>query len=146
MGSDNFFSKMSAANPISQALHLPGYNTYAKGVAQRNAGATDVNGGAYNGIAPTLAAANAGYQPGGPGAPAGWAPINLGSNPSGLFGFATKTANASGNVSEDIPKTPSFSMQPAGVQQSVTQNPNQSAAYVNAARGAAPQQGNQYGY
>jgi hypothetical protein len=146
MGSDNFFSKIASMDPLAQALNLPGAHKYAQAVAQRNAGATDVNGGAYTGITPTLAAANAGYQPGGPGASPGWQQINLGSNPSGLQDILTRGANVLGNAAIAKPgpggspiSTPSFGTGNPYVQQSTTQNP-----YVQAARGATQQQ-NQWG-
>ncbi len=160
MGSDNFFSKVASVDPLAQALHLPGSNKYAQAVAQRNAGATDTNGGAYTGIAPTLAAANAGYVPGGPGAPAGWTQQNSGSSPGGLFGFGMRNAGTVGRASLDTlaatgdpgftglaaygNTTPSYGGttpvygRTSGVSPAV--NP-----YVQAARGAQ-QQGNQNGY
>lgn len=142
MGSDNFFSKVASIDPLAQALNLPGAHKYAQAVAQRNAGDTDVNGGAYTGIAPTLAAANAGYKPGGPGAPAGWAPMNTGSNPNGIFGLLTKNANLSGNATPQPWATgtlkpftqanPSAGFNNTNVQPTQTMNP-----YVSAARGAS---------
>jgi hypothetical protein len=141
MGSDNFFSKVASIDPLAQALHLPGSQKYAQAVAQRNAGATDVNGGAYTGIAPTLAAANAGYTPGGPGAPVGWQQANLGSTPGWMNSFRninsgiipSPIANGLGSIGS-TPVSP-------GAQQNAG---NPSTAYVNAARGA--QQENQRGY
>jgi hypothetical protein len=138
MGSDNFFSKVASVDPLAQALHLPGSDKYAQAVAQRNAGATDVNGGPYAGIAPTLAAANAGYVAGGPGAPKGWTQENLGSNPGGVFGFGMRNA---GNVGQGVfGPVGNLYGNSNGAAQSTVNNP-----YAQAARGAS-QQGNQNGY
>jgi hypothetical protein len=114
MGGDNFFSKLASVDPLARALHLPGSDKYAQAVAQRNAGATDVNGGPFTGIAPTLAAANGGYTAGSPGAPANWQQINLGNDPSGLFGAATKLNNLAVNANPagggSLGKLPSTSL------------------------------------
>jgi hypothetical protein len=138
-GNDSFFAKVASIDPLARTLHLPGSNKYAQGVAQRNAGATDVNGGPFTGIAPTLAAANGGYTAGATGAPANWQQINLGSNPSGLFGDALKINNNVANVSPGLnaqkPAPFSFSNPAvAGPGNGGTLPP--SSAYVNAARGA----------
>jgi hypothetical protein len=68
MGS-GFFGKIASIDPVAQALHLPGYNSYAK--QQANAHLPGSNG-PYTGVTPTLAGANAGYAPGGPGADPMW--------------------------------------------------------------------------
>ena len=148
MGGDNFFAKVASMDPLAQALNLPGAHKYAQAVAQRNAGATDVNGGAYTGIAPTLAGANAGYAPGGPGAAPGWQQINLGSSPSGAGGFFTKFANLSANTNPasggNFGTMPSVSDRnayaPSGAA-NVGNNQQPASAYVQAARGASNQWG-----
>jgi hypothetical protein len=143
MGSDNFFSKIASIDPLAQALNLPGAHKYAQSQAQARAGQTDANGGAYTGVAPTLAGANAGYAPGGPGATVGFAPTqpSAGAFGSGILGGLTKAANLSGNLT---PQGTGTSVKPAVgfstvnpyVQQNTTINP-----YVTAARGAAQQGG-----
>lgn len=140
MGSDNFFSKIASIDPLAQALDLPGAHKYAQSQAQDAAGQTDTNGGAYTGIAPTLAGANAGYQPGGPGALAGFAPTQPTAGNS-LFGSLQRGANLVGNSmpyrggSGIVPTSPgTVSTANPYVQGSTTVNP-----YVTAARGAVPQ-------
>ncbi len=100
MGGNNFFSKIASIDPIAQALHLPGYNSYAK--AQANAHLPGSNG-PYTGVTPTLAGANAGYAPGGPGAnpwqqPQPWHQGGLFGALQGLASSANPGA-APGNVS-----------------------------------------------
>ena len=96
MGSTNFFAKLASVDPLAQAMDLPGAHKYAQAQAQRDAGATDTNGGAYTGIDPTLAGANAGYRPGGPGATPGFVPTQPGGG-NGLFGILQKNANLIGS-------------------------------------------------
>lgn len=139
-GNDSFFAKVASIDPLARTLHLPGSNKYAQGVAQRNAGATDVNGGAFTGIAPSLAAANGGYTAGATGAPANWRQINLGSNPSGLFGDATRINNQVANVA---PGVNGFAAHPLSFANPAVTNAQgngnalpPSSAYVTAARGA----------
>jgi len=142
MGSTSFFSKFAATDPIAQALGVPGANKYKQAQAQAAAGQTDTNGGPYTGIAPTLAAANAGYRPGGPGAPVGWAPTQP-SAPSGIMNLMEKNANFSGNVnaparnawSSNPTLTGTFGTgNPYPIQQNAVQSP-----YVLAAGNAARQ-------
>jgi hypothetical protein len=102
MGGNNFFSKIASVDPIAQALHLPGYNAYAK--AQANAHLPGSNG-PYSGIAPTLAGANAGYAPGGPGSNPMWRqpqPWHQG----GLLGALQGGATQFGNVMDVGGNTP----------------------------------------
>ena len=155
MGGDNFFAKLASADPIARTLGLPGANKYAQAVAQRNAGATDVNGGPFQGIAPTLAAANDGYTANAAGAPANWQQVNLGSSPSGIFGFAQKAANLSAATNPNLQlgtnpmqaghpgAVPGFSLgnpyAPNG-SQNVGNSQQPASAYVQAARGAAQPQ------
>ena len=67
MGS--FFQKVASVDPIAQAFNLPGSKSYVNSQIQSHMGSTT---GPYAGVTPTLAGANAGYLPGGPGAIAGW--------------------------------------------------------------------------
>lgn len=102
MSSDNFFAKIASVDPIAQALHLPGYNTDVK--AQANAH-LPASSGPYSGATPTLAGANAGYAPGGPGANAMWRqpqPWHQG----GLFGALQGGASQFGNVMDVGGNTP----------------------------------------
>jgi hypothetical protein len=99
MGSDNFFSKVASIDPIAQMLHLPGSNKYAQSEAQAANSAPD--SGPYNGVAPTLAAANAGYTPGGPGANASYVPFAA-ARPGGLFGGLQRIAAASGDTLPNV--------------------------------------------
>lgn len=151
MGSDNFFSKLASIDPLAQALNLPGAHKYAQSQAKDRAGQTDTNGGAYTGVDATLAGANAGYAPGGPGATPGFTPTTP-TVGGGLFGTLQKAANLSGNLSaqptNSLPGSgrsgiglpnPGAGTNNTYVQQSQTVNP-----YVTAARGAAQQQ-NQWG-
>jgi hypothetical protein len=132
MGSTNFFSKLASADPLAQALNLPGAHKYAQAQAQD----VQTNPGPYAGQTPTLAAANAGYAPGSTaqGATPGWTPNQATSPGNAFFGLLQKAANVSGNVTPHLngpasmPTTPNFS----------SGNP-----YVQAARGAAQQ--NQWG-
>jgi hypothetical protein len=96
MSSDNFFAKFASIDPLAQAMHLPGANKYVQSQASREAGTSAANGGPYTGVTPTLAAANAGYTPGGPGANqwSAWAP----QNPGGFFGFLQKGASSAGST------------------------------------------------
>lgn len=96
MGNSNFFSKFASIDPLAQALHLPGAHKYAQQQAQDRAGQTDTNGGAYTGIDASLAGANAGYAPGGPGSTPGFTPIQPSSG-GGLFGALQKGSNLAGN-------------------------------------------------
>jgi hypothetical protein len=138
MGSNSFFSKMQAMNPLAQILDMPGAHKYAQGQAQDAAGQTDTNGGAYTGINATLAGANAGYRPGGPGATVGFAPTQP-TGPNALMGITEKGANLGANLGNttspylDLTSHPgsafSLSTNNPWVQQSQTQNP-----YVTAAR------------
>jgi hypothetical protein len=135
MGSDNFFSKIASVDPLAQALNLPGAHKYAQSQAQDAAGQTDANGGAYTGIAPTLAGANAGYAPGGPGATPGFTPTQPapGAFQQGILGAMTKGANLSGNVTPQVWGTgqlkpftqanPSAGTNNSFVQPNTTQNP-----------------------
>ena len=96
MGSDNFFSKIASVDPIAQALNMPGAHKYAQAQAQD----VQTNPGAYAGVAPTLAAANAGYAPGtvAQGAQQGWTPNQAAGGGNGLFNLLQHGANVSGAV------------------------------------------------
>lgn len=137
MGSDNFFAKIASIDPIAQALRLPGYQTHARAQAEAHLPGSN---GPYTGVTPTLAGANAGYLPGGPGAnpwtqPQPW-------HQGGLFGLAQGLAG-------DVAGT-SFGAQP----QFSTQSPSSTGPvgqvnpYSAAAQKATPQpiaKGNLYG-
>lgn len=97
MGSSNFFSKFASIDPLAQALNLPGAHKYAQQQAKDEAGKAGASGGAYTGVAPTLAGANAEYAPGGPGATVGWSQYQPHAQ-GGLFGTLQHGANVSGNV------------------------------------------------
>jgi hypothetical protein len=103
MGSGTFFSKVAAADPLAHALNLPGANKYQ----ETRPVEVGPNSGAYTGVNPTLAGANAGYRAGGPGAMPGAvnAPIaygamgqGYGSVGSGIFGNMNRFANLSANT------------------------------------------------
>jgi len=79
MGTGTFFSKMASYDPLAQALDLPGAHKWQQQQAE-NANSTN-QAGPYAGVTPTLAAANAGYAPGGPGAQAGWQSQDTQPNP-----------------------------------------------------------------
>lgn len=144
MGSSNFFSKIASIDPLAQALDLPGAHKYAQQQAQDEAGKAGASGGPYQGVQATLAGANAGYAPGGPGATVGWhqyVPHAQG----GVFGALQGGANLVGNSmpyrggNGAVPTAPgNLSTSNPYVQQNQTVNP-----YVTAARGAAAQ--NQWG-
>jgi len=112
MGSGTFFSKVASVDPLAQALHLPGADKYAQQEAE-DANSTGAVG-PYAGVTPTLAAANAGYAPGGPGANANYVPFSA-KQPGGFFGTMQKAANLSGNITPSLsgvgaaPSTPSTS-------------------------------------
>src|ERR1700675_4026346 len=101
MGSSNFFSKFASIDPIAQALNLPGAHKYAQQQARDEAGKAGASGGPYTGVDPTLAAANAGYTPGGPGATVGWSQYQPHAQ-GGLFGTLQKGANVSGNLTPQV--------------------------------------------
>jgi len=128
MGGNNFFSKIASIDPIAQALNLPGAHSYAN--AQANAHLPGSNG-PYTGVTPTLAGANAGYAPGGPGANPWQQPVPW--HQGGLFGTLQGAASDVGGTS--------FGAQP----KFNTQSPSQTGPvgqvgpdpYVTAARNAA---------
>lgn len=95
MGSTNFFSKLASVDPLAQALHLPGSTKYA----QQEANDANSTGavGPYAGVTPTLAGANGGYAPGGPGSNPDWKPFAA-QRPGGLFGFAQRAAAVAGDT------------------------------------------------
>ena len=109
MGSDNFFSKLASVDPLAQMLHLPGSGKYAQSQLERANEAPD--SGPYNGVAPTLAGANAGYAPGGPGANPNYKPWQI-QRPGGIFGTAQRLAGTAGEITPNptggtfIPGTP----------------------------------------
>ena len=94
MGS-GFFDKVASVDPLAQALHLPGSDKY------RQQQANDANSkgavGPYAGVTPTLAGANAGYAPGGPGSNPDWKPF-VAQAPGGLFGFAQRFSSSVGDT------------------------------------------------
>lgn len=143
MGSTNFFSKLASVDPLAQALHLPGSNKYAQAEASANAGSSAANGGPYAGVAPTLAGANGGYSPGGPGSNADWhqwAPTQ----PGGAFGFAQRFSSAVGKttVNPNNPgQMPTMPGNPGQLRSAATSAPGYAAPppinpYVAAARNA----------
>lgn len=97
MGSSNFFAKFASIDPLAQMLNLPGAHKYAQAQAQSEAGKAGASGGPYTGVDPTLAGANAGYTPGGPGATTGWSQYAPRA-PGGLFGLMQKGSNLAGNL------------------------------------------------
>lgn len=90
MGAGTFFSKFASMDPLANALHLPGANKYSQQQLSNMNGASAANSGPYGGIAPTLAGANAGYRPGGPGANTSWQTWT----PTGLSGLQRIAAGA----------------------------------------------------
>jgi len=139
MGNSNFFAKLASIDPLAQALNLPGAHKYAQAQAQTAAGQTDTNGGAYTGVDATLAGANAGYKPGGPGSTPGFTPTQP-TGVGGLFGALQKGSNLIGNMAPSgiVPTAPKLTTNNQYVQPNSTQNP-----WVMAARGAQnPQGGN----
>lgn len=151
MGSDNFFAKIASIDPIAHVLHLPGANTAANAEAEaaNNTGAV----GPYAGDTATLAGANAGYAPGGPGSNSNYVPFTA-SQPGGIFGSLQRYATDAGNVTPTLtsgPKAPNgvpgggpnpYAVAPAGnpmnqaAMQAGTQ-PNAYAAAVTQAAGRA---------
>ena len=109
MGSSNFFSKFASIDPIAQSLHLPGSQKYREQEMQDANSTGSV--GPYAGVTPTLAGANGGYAPGGPGANASYTPFHA-QMPGGLFGDAQRLASATAAASVNpaggkyIPGTP----------------------------------------
>lgn len=102
MGSSNFFAKLASVDPLAQALHLPGSNKYAQQEAQ-DANSTGAVG-PYAGVTPTLAGANSGYAPGGPGSNPNYVPFHA-QAPGGLFGAAQRFSTAVGDTTPN-PDTP----------------------------------------
>src|SRR5712664_1529746 len=94
MGGNNFFSKIASIDPIAQALNLPGAHSYAN--AQANAHLPS-SSGPYSGVAASLAGANAGYAPGGPGANVWTQPTPW--HQGGLFGALQGAASDVGGTS-----------------------------------------------
>lgn len=94
MGSNNFFSKIASMDPLAQALNLPGAHKYAQQQGRDEAAKAGASAGPYTGVQATLAGANAGYAPGGPGATVGWHQY-MPHDPSNFF---QRAANVSGNV------------------------------------------------
>lgn len=88
MGTTTFFSKLASYDPLAHAMHLPGASKYEAAQASNAAGQS--GGGPYAGVAPTLAAANAGYQPGGVGANQDWKPFQMPNIGSSWQNFAAK--------------------------------------------------------
>lgn len=153
MGSSNFFSKFASIDPLAQVLHLPGAHKYAQQQARDEAGKAGASGGAYTGVDPTLAGANAGYVPGGPGATEGWSQYQP-RGTGGLFGLLQKGSNLAGNSmphidANGIPTAPgNISTSNQYVQPTGIRNPNPSIGpnpWVTAARGATTQQNPQWG-
>jgi hypothetical protein len=88
MGSNNFFSKLASYDPLAHALHLPGANNYENQQTRNAINTSTENPGPYTGVAPTLAASQAGYVPGGPGANQ-WKPFVMPNVGSGWQHFAS---------------------------------------------------------
>ena len=150
MGSNNFFAKFASYDPLAHALHLPGANKYMQSQATRAAGTS--GGGPYQGVAPTLAASQAGYAPGGPGANPDWKPFVMPQVGNWAQRFSqtfnndplAKAGGAAGATSNGMPGV-SGGGQPA----SVSGNPNtvqNGQGYVQAARRFSAQPAAAYGY
>jgi hypothetical protein len=86
MGTGTFFSKMASFDPLAHALHLPGANKYEQLQASQAAG--NSSRGPYQGVAPTLAGANAGYAAGGPGSNPNYTPWTMPTIGNGWQRFA----------------------------------------------------------
>lgn len=147
MGSGSFFSKLASYDPLAQALHLPGAGKYMQ--QQQTKAAGQSGGGPYAGTAPTLAAATAGYAPGGPGSNPDWKPFVMPQVGSGWQRFSANQGNISpGIVGPLVDKgAPGTNVGYSGTS---TQSQPQSDAYVQATRNfaAQPRQAgaNAYGY
>lgn len=146
MGSSSFFSKLASVDPLAQALHLPGATKAVQAQQKANAGTSAANGGPYTGVTPTLAAAAGGYQPGGPGANAGWRPWAP-SAPGGIMGGAQRF---SAGVGQTTPNPAGGSWMPSAPNQvisTMTGGPSTAPGmgYVQAARQAQAQNQSTYG-
>lgn len=149
MGSSNFFAKFASIDPLAQALHLPGSDKYRQQQAQ-NANSTGAVG-PYAGITPTLAGANSGYAPGGPGSNPDWRPF-VAQRPGGLFGAAQRFSSAVGGTTPNpdavaagkvaLPNTPG---QLASTYRTGTPS-NQPNTYAQSPYVAASQQANMQPY
>ena len=142
MGSNTFFSKIASFDPLAQALHLPGAGKYMQSQASDAAGKS--GGGPYQGVTPTLAGANAGYAPGGPGANQDWKPWVAPQIGNGWQRFAANQGNISpGIVGPLVDKgAPGTNTAYSG---NGAQPQNPAAGYVNAARQVAMRQPGLYG-
>lgn len=148
MGSNNFFSKLASYDPLAHALHLPGANKYMQ--SQATAAAGQSGGGPYTGAAPTLAAATAGYVPGGPGSDPGYKPFVMPTVGTGWQRFSqtfnndpiAAAAGAAGATNNGMP-----GISGGGPPPSVSGNPNAGQGFVQASQKFAPRQaGAGYGY
>jgi hypothetical protein len=141
MGTGTFFSKIASVDPLAQALHLPGATKYAQLEQSQNAGTSAANGGAYTGAAPTLAASQAGYVPGGPGANAQWQQWTP-SRPGGLFGGAQRISAAVGQTTPNPIGGTNYGSNIGQVISTASGGPSgaQGMGYVQAARNAMAQQ------
>ena len=157
MGNSNFFAKLASIDPIAQMAHLPGAHKYVQQQARDEAGKAGASGGAYTGVDPTLAGANAGYVPRGPGATQGWSQYQPRGS-GGLFGQLQKGANFFGNTAPSVDNSgkPIPGNLSSGdnqyVQPNVVRNPvampnpyGVQNPWVTAARGATTQQNPQWG-
>lgn len=86
MGAGTFFSKIASYDPIAQALHLPGASSYVNyEQAKADEAQPGAHSGPYQGVSPTLAAAQAGYAAGGPGSNSQWRPYTAAPNVANFF-------------------------------------------------------------
>jgi len=134
MGSNTFFSKLASFDPLAQALHLPGAGKYMQSQTSAAAGKSADNAGPYAGVAPTLQASQAGYQPGGVGSNAGWKPFQMPTVGNGWQHFA----GSQGNISPGI-VGPLVDKGAPGTNIGYSSNMPATSAYVTAARNAVPQ-------
>ena len=139
MGS--FFEKVASVDPVAQALHLPGSTSYENSQMQQQQQAAQANGlGPYARVAPTLAAANAGYVQGGPGATPGWQPYQY-KNQGGFLG----TLQGIANTGQIVPNGTSPGTFGASTPPSAAQMNAQNSQYTQAAQQASQRQINPNG-
>lgn len=137
MGSNSFFSKLASFDPLAHAMHLPGANKYEQSQTQAAAGKSANNAGPYAGVAPTLAASQAGYVPGGVGANAGWKPFQMPTVGNSWQHFASSMNNDPLASAVGAPGATSGVPGVAPRQATGGYTPD---AYAAAARAAVPQQ------
>lgn len=93
MGAGTFFSKIASYDPLAQALHLPGSQSYVNyKQAQADENQPGAHSGPYSGVSPTLGAAQAGYAPDGAGSNSQWKPYTAAPNVANFFQKAASNA------------------------------------------------------